>query len=33
MWIEVIKFVLAGASLVGAFCAVVRQGRVIGLWA
>jgi hypothetical protein len=32
MWIEVIKFILAGASLVGAFFAVVRRGRTIGLW-
>jgi hypothetical protein len=32
MLIEVIKFIFAAASLVGAFVAVVRQGRVIGLW-
>jgi len=32
MLIEVVKFILAVASLVGAYFAVVRQGRVIGLW-
>ena len=30
--IEVIKFILSAASLVGAFVAFVRQGRVLGLW-